>query len=87
MCVRANFADIYLQEIRHFHIPHNTPCLPPKNLHNRCFPFPLGITVVPRESEDNAYAKFWGANKVYYGGMGGCGNGKCVTEVYEAERN
>jgi len=33
----------------------------------------LGIPVVPRETEDNAYAKFWGANKVYYGG---CGNGE-----------
>ena len=59
--------------IHHFHIPHNTPCLPPQNLHNLCFPFPLGITVVPRETEDNAYAKFWGANKVYYGA---CGNGE-----------
>ena len=25
--------------IRHFHIPHNTPCLPPKNLNNLCFHF------------------------------------------------
>jgi len=47
--------------------------LVPKNLHNLCFPFPLGITVVPRETEDNTYAKFWEANKVYYGG---CGNGE-----------
>ena len=61
--------------IHHFHIPHNTPCLPPKHL---CFPFPLGITVVPRETEDNAYAKFWGAKKVYYGG---CGNGECLFQV------
>ena len=65
--------------IRHFHIPHNTHCLPPsppsppKILHNLCFPFLLGITVVPRETEDNAYAKFWGTNKVHYGG---CGNGE-----------
>jgi len=44
---------------------------PPKNLHNLCFPFPPGITVVPRETEDNASAKVWGGNKVYYGG---CGN-------------
>jgi len=28
------------------------------------FPFLLGVTVIPRETEDNAYAKFWGANKV-----------------------
>ena len=33
----------------------------PQNLHNLCFPFPLGIIVVPRETEDNAYANFWGA--------------------------
>ena len=50
-----------------FHISHNTPCLPPKTLHNLCFQFPLGITVAPREIKDNAYAKLWGANKVYYG--------------------
>ena len=31
-----------------------------------CITFLLGITVVPREIEDNAYAKFGGANKVYY---------------------
>jgi len=43
-----------------------------KNLHDLCYPFrPQGINVVPRETEDNAYAKFWGANKVYYGA---CGN-------------
>ena len=45
---------------------------PPKICITLCFPFPLGITVIPRETEDNAYGKFWGANKVYYGG---CGNG------------
>jgi len=28
------------------------------------FPFLLGVTVIPRETEDNAYAKFWGVNKV-----------------------
>ena len=25
------------------------------------------ITVVPREIEDNGYAKFWGVKKVHYG--------------------
>jgi len=39
----------------------------PKILHNLCFPFLLGIKVVPKETEDNAYAKFWGSSKVYYG--------------------
>ena len=29
-----------------------------KFLHNYCFQFILGITVVPREIEDNGYAKF-----------------------------
>jgi len=31
------------------------------------------MSVVARETEENACAKFWGANKVSYGG---CGNGK-----------
>ena len=31
------------------------------------FPILLGITVVPREIENNGYAKFWGVNKVHYG--------------------
>ena len=26
-----------------------------------------GITFVPREFEDNGYAKFWGLRKVHYG--------------------
>ena len=46
---------------------HNAPYLPPKILHNLCFSFLLGITAVPREIENNAYAKFWGANKVHCG--------------------
>ena len=48
--------------IRHFHISDNKLCLL----------FLLGIRVVPREIKDNAYAKFWGANKVYFGR---CANG------------
>ena len=40
---------------------------PPKILHNDCFQSLLGITVVPREIEDNGYAKFWGVIKVHYG--------------------
>ena len=43
-----------------------------KKLHNLCFSFLLGITAVPRETENNAYAKVWGANKVHYGK---CGSG------------
>lgn len=32
-----------------------------------CFQFPVGCTVVPRERENNAYAKFCLVNEVYYG--------------------
>ena len=52
---------------RHLHISHNGPYLPPKILHNLCFSFLLSITAVPRETENNTYAKLWGANKVHYG--------------------
>ena len=53
--------------IHYFHTDHNAPCLPPKILHNHCFRFLLGITVVPREIEENGYAHFWGVHKVHYG--------------------
>ena len=40
----------------------------PRNiLHNHCFQFLLGITVVPLEIQDDDYAKFWGVNRVHYG--------------------
>ena len=44
--------------IRQLHISINAPYLTPKILHNLCFSFLLGITAVPREIENNAYAKF-----------------------------
>ena len=56
-----------LSYIRHLHISYNAPYLPSKILHNLCFPLLLGITAVTREIENNAYAKFGGANKVHYG--------------------
>ena len=37
------------------------------------FQFLLGITVVPRQIEDNGYTKFWGVNKVLHGP---CENGE-----------
>ena len=64
--------------IRRLQISHNTPCFPAKILQNLCFSFFLGITVVPRETEDNAYAKFWGANKVHYGR---CASGESYMRV------
>ena len=44
-----------------------TPPPPKKKLRNDCFQFLLGITVIPREIEDNGYVEFWGVNKVPYG--------------------
>ena len=45
------------------HIDHNAPCLHPKIIHNHCFQFLLGITVVPREIEGKGYAKFGGGKQ------------------------
>ena len=44
---------------------HNAACLPTRILHNHCFQFLLGTTVVPREIQDNSYAK------CFFGGVGG----------------
>ena len=49
---------------------YNALCLPLKILHNYCFQFLLGITVIPRKIQDNVYAKDWG------GGRGGGGVSK-----------
>jgi len=48
------------------HLPQCT-LFAPKILHNVCFSLLLGITAIPREIENSAYAKCWGANKVHYG--------------------
>ena len=55
--------------IRHFHISHNAPYLPPNILHKDCFLFLLGP---PGEMKNKGYAKFGrgggsGGNKVHYG--------------------
>ena len=39
----------------------------PKILHEHCFCFLLRLLQVPRETENNAYAKFGGTGKDYYG--------------------
>ena len=53
---------------------------PPQILHNHCFQFLLGITVVPREIQDNGSAIF-----IYWffflgggGGGGGAEQTKCI---------
>jgi len=38
---------------------HNALCHP-KILHKHCLQFLLGVKMAPRETENNAYAKFWG---------------------------
>ena len=60
-----NILNLYLFYflIRHLHISHNAPYLPPKILHKFCFSFLLGITAVASEiAEHNAHTKFSGAN-------------------------
>ena len=42
--------------IHHFYMDHNNSFFSPKILHNHCFQFLLGITVVAKEVEDNGYA-------------------------------
>ena len=32
----------------------------PKILHKHCFQFLSGVKMAPRETENNAYVKFWG---------------------------
>ena len=46
---------LVVSAIHHFHIDHNAPSIPPKRLHDHCSQFLLGITVVPREIQDNGY--------------------------------
>ena len=59
--------------IRHLHISHIictlfAPLPPPHQIfHNFYFSFLRGITAVPREIKNNAYAKFCGVNKVHCG--------------------
>ena len=69
---KANFESRALY-IRPLHLSHNTPYLPPKILHNLCFSFLLGITPVPREIENYAYAKNLGE-----GVRGGGGDMRCI---------
>ena len=39
----------------------------PQILHNHSFQFLLGITIFPREIEDNDYENLGGLNKLHYG--------------------
>ena len=67
---RVRHTLYYVSFIRHLHISHNAPYLPITRQisHNR-FSFPLGITAVPREFENDAYAKFCGGKYGVLWGM------------------
>ena len=67
----------WLLGTHHLHISHNTFCLLPKILYILCFQFLLGITVVPGEIENNAYATFWRKNN-----SGRCANGELHIWAY-----
>ena len=54
---------------RYLYISHNTPCLLPKILHNFCLKLLLGISVVPRKIEDNAFEKFGGQTRCIKGDL------------------
>ena len=69
--LRSSFEQIINGCPLHTPLAHLPKCTlfasPLKNiLHNLCFSFLQDITAISREIEHNAYAKFWGANKVHY---------------------
>ena len=69
--------------IRHLHISHNAPYLPPKIFHKLCFSFLLSITAVPREMENNMLnAKLLGTDKVHYGR---CASGQYLSRMHWSE--
>ena len=49
--------------IRYLHNSHNTPLLPPKNLHGHCFRLLLEHFHVPGEIANNDYANVLGGNR------------------------
>ena len=63
-----------------FHLV-DLPNPPKKKLHNHCFQFLLGSTVVSRETEDNSYAKCRDINKMHYGNFGPRETIKTSSEV------
>ena len=73
-----NVRNVLEMFVRRFSFPIMHVICPSVILHNLCLSFLLGITAaVLREIENNAYAKFWGPNKVH---CGECGSGvlSCV---------
>ena len=73
--------------LHYFPMDHNAPCLPPRILHNHCFPSLQGITVFRREIENSGSEKFFrwggGVNKVHYGL---CENGEFSLKIQFCKR-
>ena len=65
--------------IRHLHISHNAPYLPPKFCITFVFHFSGVLQPSQEKLKNNAYAKFLGANKVHYGK---CGNALYRTRAF-----
>ena len=67
--------------ISHLHISHNTPCLPPKILHNLCFSFSLGYYNRPKRN-------WWQCLCTILGGQTGCilGWDKIIYVMSNTER-
>ena len=66
-CFFAKSVQLNTLSIGHFGKYHNTLCLSPQILLKHCYQFLLGLTTVPRENKSNAFAKFGGTDKEYYG--------------------
>ena len=58
--VNRIFYVILIFKILYLHKSHNTPLLPPKNLHRHCFRLLLGHVHVRGEIANNEHAKVWG---------------------------
>ena len=65
--------------IRHCTSPITQLICPPKFCITLVFHFSLGITAVPREIENNAYAKFWGQIRCILGDVQVVNNGSRST--------
>ena len=55
--IRRSILPAFILLIRHFHISHNAPYLPPKILHKHCFQFLLGRLWYPGEMKNKGYAR------------------------------
>ena len=60
-----------------------------KILHRHCLQFLLGVKMAPRETENNAYAKFWGDKQrtlwyvMVFSGVVNCDSHFRYSDVYQ----